>query len=124
MTSSYRLFLGALVAITILNLVLFLQQGGGRQEDSSLTPEIFDGSDEVAAESTIEKLDSIWLSPTYRLFRQLDDAKHLFLFDPLILAKVVGREALDELKWRFNLSLPSPNHNSVTLGMFANRMVS
>lgn len=127
MPSSYRLFVGALVAITILNLVLFLQQrrgGGGRREDNRWLEFAGDGA-ETKLESVEGKSDSIWLSATYRLLHQLNDAEHLFLLDPALLARVVGKEAIGELQWRYNFtSPPSASQNSVTLGMFAHKMVS
>lgn len=143
MPNGYRLFLGALVAITTLNLVLFLQQrrrGGGEGEGQNNDGEggrqaevrLLDGLavPKGMSVSNGRSSGSIWtLDPTFRLLAALDDPKHLFLLEPALLAKVVGREEMAELAWRFNLSptilhRPSSSSSSVTLGMFADKMVS
>ena len=144
MPNGYRLFLGALVAITTLNLVLFLQQrrrGGGEGEGQNNDGEggrqaeeirLLDGlalAPKGMSASNGRSAGSIWtLDPTFRLLAALDDPKHLFLLEPALLAKVVGREEMAELMWRFNLSptiLHRPSSSSsVTLGMFADKMVS
>ena len=105
----YRLFVGALLAITSLNLCLFLSQRRNRAPPSD---------NHTPAQHSAPILDLV-----QRLLLELNDER-LFVIEPYLLAQKLGLEKWKDLQWRFDVPSFKTGRDSLTLAMFGHQMVS